>query len=130
MAAQHQQRQRVVVVRYGVGGIDGLQPRDGFLAAPAGAVAAPVVDQPSGGHGQQPGPRLFGDALPRPLHDGGGERLLHGVLARVELSVSAGEHAEDLRCVLAQQVLDAGGRHGQAGTDSCMACRISMGCSV
>ena len=45
-------------------------------------------------------------ALLRPLHGGGEQRLLHGVLAGVELAVPANEHAEDLRRERTQQVLD------------------------
>src|ERR687898_467255 len=39
---------------------------------------------------------------------GGQQRLLHGVLADVEVSVAADQRAEDLRCELTQQVVETG----------------------
>ena len=47
---------------------------------------------------------LSGTPSLRPLHRGRQQRLLHGVLARVELAVAADQHAEDLRRQAAQQV--------------------------
>jgi hypothetical protein len=71
------------------------------------AVGAPPVDQRAAGHGQQPGARPVGYAVSQPLHRGGEQRLLYGILTRVELAVPAHQRAEDLRRVQAQQVLDA-----------------------
>jgi len=87
VAAQQQQGQRVVVARRRRSGFFGRGDR-GF-AAPAGAVAAPVVDQPAAGDRQQPAAGLLGDAGAGPLQERGGERLLYGVLAGVELPVAA-----------------------------------------
>ena len=47
---------------------------------------------------------LSGHALRRPLDRGGEQRLLHGVLARVEAPVAADEDAQDLRRQRPQQV--------------------------
>src|SRR5204863_311632 len=74
-------------------------------AGPAGVVAADLVDQPPVRRGDQPGPGIFGYAVGPPPHVGREQRLLHGVLALLELAVPAHEHAEDLRRQLAQQVL-------------------------
>ena len=76
----------------------------GVLPAPAGVLAAQLVGHPARGDRDEPGPRAFGQALPRPLDRGGKQCLLHGVLARVELPVAADQHAEDLRRQPAQQV--------------------------
>ena len=107
VAAQEQERERVVPLgdRPRVGHVE---DRDLFLATTAGALAAPPVDQPPGGHRDEPGSRVLGHALLGPLRRGGEQRLLHGVLARVEPAVPTDERAEDLRRELAQQVLDAG----------------------
>ena len=51
---------------------------------------------------------FFGTPLIGPLEGGGQQRLLDRVLARVELPVTAHEHAEDLRRQLAQQALGVG----------------------
>ena len=45
-------------------------------------------------------------AVVRPLLGRGQQRLLDGVLARVELAVASDERAEDLRRQTAQQALD------------------------
>ena len=50
-----------------------------------------------------------------PLLGRGEQRLLHGVLARVELPVAPDQRAEDLRRELAQQVLDRGARRPLTG---------------
>ena len=107
VTAQEQERERVVPLgdRSRLGHVE---DRDLFLATTAGALAAPPVDQPPGGHRDEPGSRVLGHALLGPLHRGGEQRLLDRVLARVEPAVPADEHAEDLRRQFAQQVLDAG----------------------
>ena len=74
------------------------------LAPPARLLAAQLVGQPARGDGDEPGPRALGHALLRPLDRRGEQRLLHGVLARVEAPVPADEDAEDLRRQRAQQV--------------------------
>jgi len=63
-------------------------------------------------------------AVPRPLHRGGQQRLLHGVLAQAEMPVPAHDRAEDLRRELAQQVPGRSGRgHGRPVVTS--RCRTS-----
>ena len=84
------------------------------LALAARVVAAHLVDQPPGRDGHQPAARAVGHSLGRPLHGGGRRRLLHGVLAPLELAVPADQHAEDLRRELAQQVLDGRGGHASS----------------
>jgi hypothetical protein len=120
VAAQEQQHHRVVrAVHVGVtddvGPVDPVEGGrvgrvDGglLLAAAAGAVAAPLVDQGSGRDGVQPRAGPVRDSLGRPLRGGGGQGLLDGVLAGVELPVPAGQLAEDLRREVAQQVLERG----------------------
>ena len=119
VAAQEQQRQRVVdVLLQFVGGRRGDQlvvgpaQRVRRLAPPPGRLAAPLVGEPPPGDRDQPPGGLVRHAVGRPLHGRGQQRLLHGVLARVELAVPAHEHGEDPRRERAQQVLDRPGpRH-------------------
>ncbi|GFJ83967.1 hypothetical protein Phou_081470 [Phytohabitans houttuyneae] len=124
VAAEKEQRERVIGFgvrgrpKRGVGG-------DGQFPVAASAVRAPTVDQGAAGDGQQPGARPVGQALGRPLSGGGEQRLLHGVLARVELAVPARERAENPRRELTQQILDT----GPAGHPS-MIRRTSIGYSV
>jgi len=98
----------------------------GFLAAAAGALAAPFVDQTTRGDRQQPRSRVGRNTLGGPLQRRGEERLLDGILARVELTVPPRERAEDLRRKFAQQVLDAGLSRQIYGRASPI-WRISMG---
>ena len=53
----------------------------------------------------QPGHWLLQHAVPRPAGRGGHQRLLDGVLGRIEVAVAAHDGAEDPRRQLAQQVL-------------------------
>jgi hypothetical protein len=54
-----------------------------------------------------------------PLGRGVDQGLLDGVLGRVEVAEAPGEHADDLRHELAQQVVDRGGPvQGQSSPDS------------
>ena len=128
MAAQEQQDQGVVGVRTAgvlpacVGHVGG-----GELAGPSRAVAADLVDEPPGGRGDQPAARAVGHAAGGPGRGGGDDRLLHGVLALLELPVPADEHAEDLRRQLAQQVLGGGvGPHISRSPAENMTGRTSM----
>ena len=115
MAAQRQQRERVVLLRRRAArraparaprrAARAPRPR---LAAPARVVAAELVGQAARRDRDQPAARVLGHALRGPLTRGGQQRLLHGVLAGVEVPVAAHERAEDLRRQPAQQVLDAG----------------------
>jgi hypothetical protein len=50
--------------------------------------------------------RVVGDAVGRPLRGRREQRLLHRVLAGVELPVPAHQRAEDLRREVTQQVLE------------------------
>ena len=72
-------------------------------------LAAHVVDQAATRGALQPPARVRRDALARPVIGGGDERLLDGVLGRVEIARAVGERAEDLRREGAEQVLDGGG---------------------
>src|SRR5215831_7188213 len=98
MAAQEQQRERVVAVGAGQAGrgVDGevsswyaagrVECRGGFAAAP-GTVGAPCVGQRTAGDGQQPGPRPLGYSVLWPLQRRREQRLLHGVFTGVKLPV-------------------------------------------
>jgi hypothetical protein len=130
VAAQEQQHERVVPVRWPVaglgrvrGGLAGgrLPSGDGVLAAAAGVVAVPLVDQCPAGDGQQPGPRPVGYPVAGPLLRGGQQRLLDGVLAGVEVPVPAQQGGEDLRREFAQQVLHpaVGAHPGRRGVRLC-----------
>ena len=111
MAAQEQQDERVV----GAGNVLGRRlGGDRRLALAARVVTAHLVDQPPGRDRHQPAARAVGHPLGRPLHGGGRRRLLHGVLAPLELAVPAHQPAEDLRRELAQQVLDGRGGHASS----------------
>ena len=80
---------------------------DAVLARSARPVAAPLVDHPAAWPSATSqaigcsGTPSFGQRVA-----GGDQRLLHGVLGRIEVAVAAHERAEDLRRQLAQQVLD------------------------
>ena len=63
----------------------------------------------------------------RPLDRRGEQRLLHGVLARVEAPVAADEHAEDLRRQRAQQVHVVVGRAHISAPAASMSGRTSSG---
>ena len=87
------------------GGPAGPGGRRGVLARAGGPARCGLVDQPPGGDGDQPAARVVRHAVGGPLRGRGQQRLLDGVLARVELAVAADQRAEDLRRQLAQQVL-------------------------
>jgi hypothetical protein len=86
----------------------GLEIEDRLLALPPRALAAPGIHQSPPGDGDEPRARVVGDPLLGPLPGGGDERLLHRVLARLELPVPADERAEHARGQLAKQVVDGG----------------------
>src|SRR5262245_26571014 len=104
MAAHEEHGQRVVVVGNLVR--RRLLPGDELLAVPPRPLAPPLVDQPPGRRLHEPAARLHGHAVQGPARRRGEQRLLDGVLGRVEVAVPAHEDAEDLRRQLAQQVLD------------------------
>jgi hypothetical protein len=106
--------------------VRGLQRRHGFLAAAAGAFAAPFVDQTPGRNRQEPRPRVVRQAFCRPLASRREERILDGVLAGVELSMPPHQRAEDLRRELAQQVFDPD-FHAQKSGGASITRRTSMG---
>ena len=87
MAAQQQQRERVIPVRLPpIPGIPaqlgrGRAEGQAVLSLAPGTLAADLVDQPPRGDGDQPGPGVLRYPLGRPVHGGGQQRLLHGVLA-------------------------------------------------
>jgi hypothetical protein len=126
MATQEQQGEGVVAVNGGC--LVGRVERCGGFAAAPGAVGSPLVDQGPAGHRQQPGVRPLRYTVNGPLPDGGEQRLLHGVLAHVELPIPAHERREDPRRALAQQVLDTSAGHRSVA--SSMIRRISIGNSV
>jgi hypothetical protein len=68
-----------------------------------------LVDEPVLGGPDQPSGGPVRDAVPRPVVGRGDERLLDRVLGRVEVACPSGDDTEDLRCEIAEQVLDGGG---------------------
>lgn len=78
-----------------------------LLALSAGLLGSPLVDQAETRGPEQPAACIWRDPVARPMFRGGEQRLLDGVLGRVEVAGSAGERAEDLRRKLAQQALNA-----------------------
>ena len=102
MAAQHQQRQRVVDrgrrLRLRL-------PTFRLLAPPPGRLTPQYLDPPPRGDRDQPTARILRYAVARPLHRRRQQRLLHGVLARVELAVPADQRAQDDRRLRAQHLL-------------------------
>ncbi|OIJ90076.1 hypothetical protein BIV25_32790 [Streptomyces sp. MUSC 14] len=103
MTAQEQQDERVVGVRHVRGGRLGGQRR---LPLAARVVAAQLVDEPPGRDRRQPAARVVRHSLGRPLHGGGEDGLLYGVLAALEPAVAAHQRAEDPRGEVTEQVLD------------------------
>ena len=105
MAAQEQKDERVVLLE------DRRRRRpfprcDDLLPVHAGTIRPPRIDQPAGGAAGEPSLRLLRDSRAGPAVGGRDERLLDGVLRRVEVAVPARERAKDPRRELAQQVLD------------------------
>src|SRR5438874_1018328 len=104
MAAQEQQRQRVVLV----GGLRfnrGPERRNDLLPAASRTFCPPVVDQPPRGDRYQPRPRVGRQPFVAPLERSREQRLLDCVFTSVELPVPPKQRAEDLRRQIAQQVL-------------------------
>src|SRR5215211_5115134 len=105
--AAHQQQGEGVVLPERRLLVGRFQRGDDLLPAAAGAHAAPLVDHGAAGGGDQPRPRVAGDALLGPVLRGGNQRLLDRVLAAREVLIAPHQHAEDPRSELPQQVLDA-----------------------
>src|SRR5262249_11471054 len=74
----------------------GLRSRSAF-AAPPGLLASNVIRHAAGGDLYQPGARIAGNALPRPLQDRRHQRLLNGILGGREVMETADHDPEDLR---------------------------------
>jgi hypothetical protein len=60
-------------------------------------VAAHLVDEPPGRDSHQPAARVARHSLGRPLHGGGEDGLLYGILTPFELVLPTDQRAEDLR---------------------------------
>src|ERR1700686_5033268 len=103
MAAQEQQDERVVGVRYVLGHPLGGRCRPSLAAR---VVAAHRVEEPPGRDSHEPAARVVRHSLGQPLHGGGEDGLLYGVLTPFELAVPAYQRAEDLRRELTEQVLE------------------------
>jgi hypothetical protein len=106
MAAHQHQSQRVISRRTLSRACDHECIGSTLFALPASTVAAPLVDQVPVSHGQEPRPRMFGNALARPLTQRRDDGFLYGVLTCIELPVAPGEGSDDLRRQLPQQLLD------------------------
>ncbi len=114
VAAQVEEREAVVAIGGGVEDGDpvgrragGPWPGDGrLLAPPTRGVAPPLLDQAARGDGRQPAARVVRDPVAWPLRGRGDERLLDGVLAGIELAVTADQRGEDQRREITQQCLD------------------------
>src|SRR5207247_9975773 len=105
MAAQEEEREGIVPVGR-LPRASHLEGGGGLLTVVASALAPPSIDQPPVRHGREPRARALGDAVLTPLLGRGQQRLLHSILARVELSVPPHDRPEDLRRELGQPVLD------------------------
>ncbi len=78
-------------------------PGRGVLPPLPGLLAAQQVGQPPRGNRDQPAARLGGDAVPRPLHRGGEQRLLDRVLGGVEVPEAPDHRAGTCGARAAQQ---------------------------
>ena len=107
--------------------VGGRLGRGRVLAPAAGLLAAQLVGQAPRRDGDEPGARALGHALLGPLDGRGQERLLHGVLARVEAPVAPHEHAEDLRRQRPQQLDVLVGRPHISAPAASMSGRTSSG---
>ena len=113
VTAQQQQRDRVVddggpIALVGAGGDDLVGRRPQLVEALAlgpGPLGPHLIDQPTGGHGGQPGVRAVGNALRRPLLVRRQQGLLQRVLGGVEVAVPPHQGREDLWRVGPPQVL-------------------------
>jgi hypothetical protein len=79
----------------------------GLFSPPARGLAARSIGEAPRGDVDQPGARVVGEALARPLHGRGEQGLLDGVLGGREVPVAPNDGAEDLRCQLAEELRDA-----------------------
>ena len=84
------------------------------LTFPASHITANLVGHPPGCHVREPGTRVVRHTLARPLCGSGHECLLNRVFGSREISVSAKNCSEHLRCKFSQQVLEAVFRHATA----------------
>src|SRR5215813_11975878 len=101
-----------------------------IAAASSRRLAAQLIGHLPHGGLDQPAARVGGHPLGRPVPGRRDQRLLHGVLRGVEVPEAADEHAEDLRRLFAQQVLQARpGAHSPLA-DAPITCRTSIGCWI
>jgi hypothetical protein len=68
-------------------------------------LAAAVIDEAAFGGANEPPARIRRHAVSRPVVSGGDQRLLDGILGRIEVARAPGQDGEDLRRQVAQQVL-------------------------
>jgi hypothetical protein len=114
MAAHEEERQRVVALGRGIGpGLRRIAERPFLLHGECLAlaprdVAAKLIGHAPRGDMDQPCARVLRQALARPLHRGGEERFLHGILGCGEIAEPAHDDAEHLRRERAQEMLDRG----------------------
>src|SRR5712692_2639371 len=109
MTAHEEQGERVVLLRFIVTFsrrrlLGGLYSHGAFPAPPR-LLTSNVVRHAPGGDLNQPGARIVGNALPRPLQDRCHQRLLNGILGGREIMETADHRAEHLRSEFAQQTL-------------------------
>ena len=136
MATEEQQRQGVVPI------VDVLVAGRGRHEFTASAVprrptpdvhartrCAKLIGQSARRDRDQPTPRVLRQRLPRPPERGREQRLLHRVLACVEVPVTTDERAQDLRGELTQQVLDVGVRAHISSPATCISGRTSTAVS-
>ena len=101
MTAHEQERQRVVLLRFCKR--RNLLTLRGSLcfAAPASQFAAQEIGHAPRCHLNQPAAGIVGKPFLRPLHRGGDQRFLNGVLGRGEIPVAPHHRPENLRRQLA-----------------------------
>jgi len=135
MTAHEQQDERVVLIHFILRVGRRRRPveleRRGGFSAPAGEFAADVIGHAPGSHLNQPGARIAGAPLPRPLNSRRNQRLLHGVFGVCKVTESADDRSEHLRRKLAQQMLGTGvqrrRRHSSSSGGPLITWRTSIG---
>jgi len=71
-------------------------------AARAGGTAK-SIDRPVAGDPVEPGRRIVGDAMRRPVGHRGDESVLHGLVGKVEVAETSGEEGEHAPTLLTRQ---------------------------
>src|SRR5262249_17790647 len=82
------------------------EPLEELGLAGKGALAADPVDRSIAGGRDQPGRRVARRSLARPAFDGGGERVLEGVLGKLEVAEDADQGREDAAPLLADDLFE------------------------